>query len=277
MDFISNLKSVSFVYDFDNDQEIRVLTRKQKFFCYLILPIGIFELIKTVFHAYVNDNMFRFYMCDYIFTLNKDQFLFNVSFAVMFSFMIRLYLYLLCNEHNLSKFQWLQFLKIQDLRTLVKTHFFLPEEAESYLVTINAYIKTVKPSNLIYFVASTGMIGRGLLIAYREIPIYWFLFSSLTNAISFLLFLNTSYFIYNYFVTIYFTSCVFTQKSLRSLSNHYSPFVLGQLKQDKVNQFSKQNLAQFNYLIKMFKYGQSNFNYTFSFCTGVLTICYMYG
>ena len=274
MNFLEYSKSTFLVYDFDNDQEIRVFTRKKKLFCYLMVILTTFEIIKTIFHAFVNDNLLRLYMADFQCTMSKDQYIFNLSIAVGHAGILRACLYLLFNENNLSKFQWLKFLKIQDQRILVEKHFFSYYEAESYLRYVRLFMKLLKQCELFYIFGSIGVIGRVVFFAYKEIPIYWFLSSTLTNGLEYLFMLISCYFLYNYFITIYFATCTFSAKSFKSLSSHYPSSSLYQLRKSKLNQLARQNLIQFNYLIKMFKYGQSNFNYTFSFCSGLIAICY---
>ena len=82
MNLIEYSRSIILVYDFDNDQEIRVITRRQRLFCYLMIILLTFELIKTIFHAFVNDNLLRLYMADFQCTMSNDQYLFNLSIAV---------------------------------------------------------------------------------------------------------------------------------------------------------------------------------------------------
>ena len=235
-----------------------------------------FELIKTTFHAFVNDNLLRLYMSDFQVTMGKDQYLINLSNTVLHGAMIRMYIYLLFNENNLSKFQWMKFLKLQDARILVKKHFFSPREAESYLDSLQKFLKMVRMNNDFFLMGCFGVMGRVVFFAYKEIPIYWFLGSTLPNGAVFLLMNGSNYYIYNYFITIYFATCTFSAKSFKSLSSHYPSSSLYQLRKSKLNQLARQNLIQFNYLIKMFKFGQSNFNYTFSFCSGLIAICYRY-
>ena len=276
MNFLEYSKSTFLVYDFENDQEIRVFTRKKRFFCYLMIILTTFELIKTTFHAFVNDNLLRLYMADFQCTMSKDQNIFNLSIAVTHAAMIRMYIYLLFNENNLSKFQWLKFLKIQDPRILVEKHFFSYFEAESYLRFVRLFKKLVKQNEFFYIFGCIGVVGRVFSFAFKEIPIYWFLGSTLTNGFVYLFMTSCSYYMYNYFITIYFATCTFSAKSFKSLSSHYPSSSLYQLRRSKLNQLAKQNLIQFNYLIKMFKFGQSNFNYTFSYCSGLIAICYRY-
>ena len=276
MNFIDYSKSILLVYDFENDQEIRVFTRKKKLFCYLMVILVTFELIKSIFHGIVNDNLLRLYLVDFQCTMNKIQFLFNFSISFTHAAMIRMYLYLFFNENNLSKFQWLKFLKLQDARTLVEKYSFSSREAESYLDSLQEFVKLVRINHIFYLVGCFGIIGRVVFFAYKEIPFRWFLGSTLTNATLFLIMNNSNFYIYNYFVTIYFATCTFSEKSLKSLSSHYSSSLLYQLRNNKLNQLARQNLVQFNYLIKLFKYGQSNFNYTFSYCTGLMAVGFRY-
>ena len=190
--------------------------------------------------------------------------------------MIRAYLYLLINENNLSKFQWLEFLKLQDARTLVKKYFFSSTEAKTYLASLQKFVKLVEVNHLFYMLSCFGIVGRVIFVAYREIPFRWFLGSTLTNATIFLFMKYGSNYLYNYYVTIYFATCTFSEKSFKSLSSHYATMSLYQLRNNKLNQLARKNLVQFNYLIKLFKYGQSNFNYTFSYSAGLIAVCYRY-
>ena len=276
MNFLEYSKTTFLVYDFNNDQEIRVFTRRKKLFCYLMITLVTFELIKTIFHAFVNDNLLRLYMADFQCTMSKDQYLFNLTSGVAHVAMIRVYLYLLFNENNLSKFQWLKFLRIQVLKVLVEKHFFLPKEARSYVSSLNKFINFAQLNEFMFFFGCFGVVGRVFIFAFKEIPIYWFLGSTLTNGLEFTFMINSCYFLYNYFVTIYFATCTFSAKSFKSLSSHYPSTLLYQFRKNELNQLARQNLVQFNYLIKMFKYSQSNFNYTFSFCSGLIAICYRY-
>ena len=275
MNFFNYSKSIFLVYDFDNGQVIRVFTRKKRLLCYLMIILLTFEVIRNIFHAILNDNLIRLYLVDFQCTMSKYQFLFNLSISISYAAMIRAYLYLLFNENNLSKFQWLNFLKLQDSRILVQKYFFSSREAESYLDSFQKFVKLVRINHLFYMISCFGVIGRVVFFAYKEIPFHWFLGSTLTNATIFLFMKYGSNYIYNYFVTIYFASCTFSEKCFKTLSSHHSTSSLYQLREDKLNQLARKNLVQFNYLIKLFKYGQSNFNYTFSYCSGLIVVCYV--
>lgn len=206
------------------------------------------------------------------------QFLFNLNISVTHLGMIRAYIYLLYYDfkNNFRNFEWLNFLRISNEQILIKEYFFSAKEAKSYLFLIKFFIRAIEINMIMYMIGVSGVIGRVLIMAYLEIPFKWFLFSTLPNAISFSFATYCAYYLYNYFTMIFFANCMFIHKSLKSLSSHYSISSLQRLKKKKLNLFVKQNLKQFNRLLILFKYGQMNFNYTFSYCSGLIVICFSY-
>lgn len=217
-------------------------------------------------------------LADFQCTMTYYQFLLDSDFVIIHLSMIRVYIYLFYYDFkkNFRKFQWLNFLKISNEQILIEEHFFLKTEAKRYFFLIKLAIKAIKVNKFMYFIGSGCVLVRVFILAYHEIPFKWFLFSTLTNAISYVFLMSYAFQIYNYFVLIYFASSMFIYKSLKSISNQYSIYSLKKLEKSKLDQFTRINLIQFNKLITIFKYGQMNFNYTFSLCSGVITICYNY-
>ena len=50
---------------------IRFFTGKKKLFMKILVPLCFYDLFKSWFHGFNQDNILRFYLADYITTLNK--------------------------------------------------------------------------------------------------------------------------------------------------------------------------------------------------------------
>ena len=278
MSFIEFSKSPWLVYDFSS-QEIQIFNRRKRLFCYLSLSFYIYWLLLNGFHAYYNSNTYRFYLSDFIVTLSDSQRLFDFSICFTHVAMIRMCIYMIHNDRhqNFSKFQWLEFLKIEDEQTLVKKHFFTTKEASNYLHQVRFFMKSLKINELIYAVSCLGVMARMLLLAYSHIPLQWFVLVTLPNVLSYLFMTISAFSIYNYFVLIYFSHAIFIKSSLQSLASQRSALPSDKLKKCKVMQLCRlyrQNLHQFNYILRNFKASQQNLNFTFSYSAGLCVICF---
>lgn len=181
--------------------------------------------------------------------------------------MIRVYIYLLVSDYRqeFRKFQWLAFLRIEDEQTLIREHFFTAKEAGSYLRLIGLFMKFIRINRIFYWYGCFGVMGQVLYEAFNTIPLHWFLFSTVPNVAVYLFMTLNAFEIYNYFVLIFFANAMFTRNSLRSLAERRKTLLLGNPKKSKLRQLAKQNLLQFNYIIKNFRESQRNFNYTFCY------------
>lgn len=271
INFLNFLGSTFRVYDI-SEEKVKIFTKKSKIFCYIILISHFFELTKSLFHAFANNNLYRLYLTDFQCTLSYYQYLFNLSISVTHSMMIRVFLYLLKsdNENDHKKFQWLTFLRINNQRHLVKNHYFLKKEAKRYLDLVKMFLIFTKLNILTYLIGCSGVLGRVLYMAFNKIPLFWLFFSSIPISIHIMIMVNLVFYLYNFFLAIFFANCMFICKSLKSLSTCHSSYSLSQFKQTKLNALAKKNLVQFNYLIKNFKDSEANFNYTFSYCSGMI-------
>ena len=61
MNWLDYSKLIYHVYIFDND-EIRIFDKNKRFFCYLMIILNLFELFKSSFHSYFNNNKWRLYL-----------------------------------------------------------------------------------------------------------------------------------------------------------------------------------------------------------------------
>lgn len=174
---------------------------------------------------------------------------------------------MLISDHraDFRQFQWLEFLRIEDKQTLVRKHYFSVKEASSYLRLIGLFLKFVRINGLFYGFGCSCVVGRLLYEAIRTIPLHWFLLSTVPNVVGVMFNTQNAFRLYNYFVLIYFANAMFIRKSLRSLIAKRSVFLQHKLKKRKLTQLAKQNLIQFNYIIRNFKQTQANFNYTFCY------------
>ena len=188
--------------------------------------------------------------------------------------MARMYIYLLVCDYSQDyrKFQWLEFLWIENEQTLIREHYFTAKEASSYLRLIGLFMKFIRINGFFYFSGVCCIMGRVLYLAYNAIPFHWFVLSTVPNVALFIFNTQNAFMLYNYFVLIFFANAMFIRKSLRSLGEKRSALWRYRLKKSKLRLLVKQNLLQFNYIIKAFRESQRNFNFTFSY-RSVIEFC----
>ena len=175
--------------------------------------------------------------------------------------------YLLVNDYrkDFDKFQWLEFLRIEDKQTLIREHFFTATEASSYLRLIRLFMKFSIINAIIFCNGCCGVMGRMLYMAYNSIPFHWFVLSTVPNAVVFMFATQTASILYNYVILTFFANVMFIRKSFQSLVVQRSALCQYKLKKNKLRQVVKRNLLQFNYIVWNFNLSQANFNYTFSY------------
>ena len=176
-----------------------------------------------------------------------------------------MYAYLVISDYrkDFGKFQWLKFLWIEDEQTLIREHYFTTKEASSYLRLIGLFMKFIRINQILYWNGCFGVMGRMLYMAYNSIPLHWFLLSTLPNFAVFMFNSQVNFILYNYFVLIFFANAMFIRKSLRSLAAQ--SLWRYKLKKGKLRQLAKQNLIQFNFIIRNFQQSQRSFNYLFCY------------
>ena len=203
----------------------------------------------------------------YSFKLTRYIDLKPFSFVLKQLFMCRMYIYLLVNDYrqDFRQFQWLEVLRIEDERTLIRKHHFTAKEASSYLHLIGLFMKFIRINRILYWYGCSSVIWKLLRLAHRTIPLHWFLLSTVPNAAVNLFRILTAFEIYNYFVLIYFANAMFIRKSLRSLVAQRPALLGNKLKKNRMIQLAKRNLLQFNYIIRNFKQSQASFDYTFCY------------
>lgn len=264
MSFVNFSRSIWHVYDFSGPQ-IQIFNRKKRLYFCLTLFFYIYWFFLSSFHFITDNSVYRYLLADFIVAQNYGQSLFDGSIVCTHLAMIRMCVYLLAADarKDYAKFQWLQFLRIEDERTLVKKHFFKRKQAASYLRLVGACIRFVKINELIYILSCFAVMGRVLFLASTNIPLHWFVLSTVPNAVGYLFMTISAFSVYNYFITIYFANAMFIKKSLQSLSSQ--SLRLNKLKKSQTRQLCRQNLLQFNYIINNFRQSQRNLNYTFSY------------
>lgn len=200
-------------------------------------------------------------------TPSYHQVIFDASMSFAHLSMVRMNIYLLVSDYrqDFRDFQWVKFLRIEDEQTLIREHYFTAKEARSYLLLIGLFMKFCRVNTALFLFGTFGVMARSLYLAYTVIPFHWFVLSALPNAAGFMFATQNSALLYNFFMMIFFANVMFIQKSLRSLVAQRAALCRYKLKKSKLRRLVKQNLVQFNYIIKNFADCQRNYNYFLSF------------
>ena len=200
-------------------------------------------------------------------TTSYYQGLFDGSNSFTHLSMVRMYIYLLVNDYrkNFDKFKWLEFLRIEDEKTLIRKHFFTAKAAGEYLRAIGLFRQFTRINAALYFFGISGVMIRICYLAYAVVPFHWFILSTVPNVVAYFFMTQNAFTLYNYYVLIFFANAMFIRKSMQSLVAQRSALWRYKLKKSKLRQLAKQNLIQFNYIMKNFKASQRNFNYLFCY------------
>ena len=152
-------------------------------------------------------------------TTSYYQVLFDGSIIFTHLSMIRMYLYLLVNDHrkNFDGFQWLEFLRI-DEQTLIRKHFFTSKEAASFTRVVGLFRQFTRINEAVYFFGVLGIAVRTLAVAYWEIPFHWFVLGTVPNVVAFMFMTQNAYTLYNYYVSHAFLSTAYRQSKTANSS-----------------------------------------------------------
>ena len=266
---IEYFNSNPFLYEFDNGQ-VRLFTCKKKMLYVLMQTVAFYETIKSLVHGFLNSNDLRLYLSDFLTTWSSFQNVFNFSIIVPYFMLIRLSFYLLpnANQKSSKKFQYLNFLRFNNERDLVKQQHFTFREARNYLRTRRFFFNLVKHNMPGYCIGCSFIVLRVVVAAYSTIPFRWFLLSTLPNSISLLFAIISTYSVFNCFNLSFWSACTYCFFRMKSLS-HHKPFLCSfgaKLDQKKLRSISKVALIGFNETIVFFKSSMSDFNYTICEC-----------
>lgn len=105
-------------------------------------------------------------------------------------------------EKGMKNLQWLNFLRIDSAKVLVKQHSFSQRNAERYLKLIEYFINFVRLNDLLFFIGCFGVLGRVVYFALNEIPLYFVIFCTLPFAFLSLLGTNTACYLHHYYLTM---------------------------------------------------------------------------
>ena len=275
---IEYFNSNPFLYEFDNDQ-VRLFTCKKKLLYVLMQTVAFYETIKSLVHGFLNSNDLRLYLSDFLTTWSSFQNVFNFSIIVPYFMLIRLSFYLLpnANQKSSKKFQYLNFLRFNNERDLVKQQHFTFREARNYLRTRRFFFNLVKHNMPGYCIGCSFIVLRVVVAAYSAIPFRWFLLSTLPNSISLLFAIISTYSVFNCFNLSFWSACTYCFFRMKSLS-HHKPFLCSsgaKLDQKKLRSISKVALIGFNETIVFFKSSMSDFNYTICECLNFKLYTYL--
>lgn len=203
-----------------NDQRFR---KKKLLFFTILIILNFFELLKSLFHGIVNENIYRYYLSDFICTFQKHQILFNFSYGATYVYMIRFALKILFdpNQKEIFNTEYLDFLHSDTRKKLIKNHLFRKADADHYLKTIDFFIIYVKFSFRVQCFGVCLGLSRVLYYAYQSLSLESFLLITIPNCLSFIVCFVLNNAIASSVYTLFWLDCIFLSRNLRSLSMSY--------------------------------------------------------
>ena len=152
MKFTDYNRSPLLAYSFEADERVVIFNPPKRRFFMILLFLIIFDGSKMLLNAILNENLVRLYISDFVCTWSKYQALFNYSIIVCYVFLVRLEIYFFLNDRNENskKFSYLNFLRIDTERELVKKHLLSPKAARRYLLFIDVLMKIVRLNGPLY-------------------------------------------------------------------------------------------------------------------------------
>ena len=148
--------SLIFKIYFLSAQNVKSFRSKKHLFFSVLLFFNAYELAKSLFNGVVNSNRIRFYLLDFICTLQSNQILFNFSFAITYVYTIRLALKLLLgyNNNDVLNPDYCKFLEADTERELVEHHSFTSRDARDYFKLVKFMAKFIVHNLALFTIGS---------------------------------------------------------------------------------------------------------------------------
>ena len=129
----------------------------------MLLFFNCFELVKSLINGIVDSNLLRYYLFDFICTLQSNQIIFDFSFAITYVYIIRLSLRLLLGRANGMVFnaKYLKFLEADTEQALIEKHSFTTKDARDYFKLIKLIVKFIKYNDVAYLVGGNLLPSPG--------------------------------------------------------------------------------------------------------------------
>ena len=163
--FPKSISSIFRIYLSSAQNASSFRTKKILFFSVLLF-FNAFELAKSLYNGLINSNLARFYLFDFICTLQSNQIIFDFSFAITYVYTIRLTLKLLLgyNRNDVFNPNHLRFLDAHTERQLIEQQSFTAEDAGDYFELVKFIVKFIK-WNIVVFCIGNSQLLRWLKVS----------------------------------------------------------------------------------------------------------------
>lgn len=275
-EFPNYIEKVFIPYTFKT-KNVKIFTEeKRRYFKVQIISTFI-EFSKMMINMIFNSNKLRLYIVDFVCTWSSFQALFNFAMSFSLFLHIRLHCYLLFRKSCSNGLENLSFLRVKDVKELIKKHNFTKHQASYYLKFVNFLIKFMEFNRPLYALGTLLGLSRVLVASYTTIDLKWFILVTLPSAIHFQLHF---FFLFKIVISYYLVfgfCCLFFTCKLKSLNYQYSYILAKNLDVKKFNIVISKNLLHLNQIIKSFGFSQRHFNLTvFTYESGLFAICFSF-